>query len=107
MPQSAFLHKLELWREVVICGVCGCYSGPGTHIRDLRDPCGGKPAARAHYNWQKVRQGLHPKTGLPMQKLAEEEVLQFEFAASGGVVWAQELGGREHPPAVVGGTTTE
>ena len=74
-PRAHFSHSLELWGEVVVCRECGCYSGPGTRIQDLRWPCAGRPSARARCNWQRCQRGLHPGSGLPMHSLLEKEVL--------------------------------
>ena len=93
-PRAHFSHHLEFWGEVVICRECGCYSGPGTRIQDLRWPCPGRPSAtkwgqkRARCNWQRCQQGLHPASGLAMQRLQEEEVLAFGFGAVGRSLWA-------------------
>ena len=74
-PQAHFSHRLALWGEVVICEVCGYYSGPGTSIRDLRWPCTGGPSPRAEENWRLCREGVHPRTRQPMSQLGVADLL--------------------------------
>ena len=74
-PQAHFSHRLALRGEVVICEVCGFYSGPGTTIRDLRWPCTGTPSHRAEENWRLCREGTHPRSRRPMSQLGQSELL--------------------------------
>ena len=92
-PRAHFSHYLVFWGEVVICRECGCYSGPGSRIQDLRGPCPGRPSPRARCNWQLVEKGRHPGSGKPMKKLKEAEVLKFGFAAVGHSLWEVHDGG--------------
>ena len=86
-PRAHFSHYLVFWGEVCICRECGCYSGPGSRIQDLRGPCPGRPAPRARCNWQLVERGRHPGTGKRMKKLKQAEVLKFGFSAVGHSLW--------------------
>ena len=77
-PSAHFSHELELAGEVIICKKCGYYTGVATCVRDLRWPCSRRLAPRAGENFRRTGLGRHPRSGKPMEDMAEQDILELE-----------------------------
>ena len=74
-PVAHYTHDLEIFGEVVVCKICGYYSGVETCVKDLRWPCALKRVPRANENFSRLGLGLHPRSGRLMGDVGRKAML--------------------------------